>query len=68
LEAIIGQTIDVVLAETQITEFCRKVRESLDNCTFINKRLALDVLQVQVLATPEKVIISMAVKFRVHDH
>lgn len=61
LQTMKGQTIDVVLAETQITEFCRKVRESLDNCTFINKRLALDILQVQILATPEKVIINMAV-------
>ena len=37
------------------------IKKSLDDCSFINKRLALDSLQVQVIAVPDKITISMAV-------
>ena len=61
LTSIKAQTIDVDSLESELNEFCRKVRESLDNCSFLNKRLALDSLQVQVIATPAKIEIKMAV-------
>jgi hypothetical protein len=40
---------------------CRKVSKSLKRCTFSNKRLALDALQVRVVATRERVKVKMAV-------
>jgi site-specific DNA recombinase len=61
LISIKAQTIDIGSLESELNEFCRKVRESLDNCSFLNKRLALDTLQVQVIATPEKIDIQMTV-------
>jgi site-specific DNA recombinase len=61
LIAIKGQALDIDSMKPELDEFCLKVKESLDNCSFINKRLALDTLQVQVIATPEKIDITMSV-------
>ena len=60
--------MDVGSLEAEVGEFCQRVKESLDNCSFINKRLALDVLQVQVTATPDQVDIKIAVPPRVYGH
>ena len=48
------QMPDLASVEAQLNEFCYKVKQSLDDCTFQNKRLALTILDVQVIATPEK--------------
>lgn len=48
------QMPDLASVEAQLNEFCHKVKQSLDGCTFQNKRLALTILDVQVVATPEK--------------
>ena len=61
LASIKAQTVDIDSLESELNEYCRKVRESLDNCSFLNKRLALDSLQVQVTATPEKIDVKIAV-------
>ena len=59
--AIKKETLDVGSLEVEVKEFCRKLKDSLDNCSFINKRFALDVLQVQVVATPAQIDIKMVV-------
>lgn len=61
LSSIKAQTIDVDSLEKELTSFCDKVQKGLENCSFMNKRLALDILQVQVTATPGKINIKMAV-------
>jgi site-specific DNA recombinase len=61
LTSIKARTVDIGSLESEVNEFCRKARESLDNCSFLNKRLALDALQVQVVATPEKIDIEITV-------
>ncbi len=48
------QMPDLASVEAQLNEFCYKVKQSLDGYTFQNKRLALTILDVQVVATPEK--------------
>jgi len=48
------QMPDLASVEAQLNEFCYKVKQSLDGCTFQNKRLALTILDIQVVATPEK--------------
>ncbi len=55
------QKPDLASVEAQLNEFCYKVKQSLDSCTFQNKRLALTVLDVQVVATPEKLNIKAIV-------
>ena len=61
LTAIKAQAVNIASLETVLNRFCQKVKESLSNCSFINKRLALDILQVQVVATPEKLDIKAVV-------
>ena len=48
------QMPDLASVEAQLNEFCYKVKQSLDGCTFQSKRLTLTILDVQVVATPEK--------------
>ena len=48
------QMPDLASVEAQLNEFCYKVKQSLDGCTFQNKCLVLTILDVQVVATPEK--------------
>lgn len=61
LMSIKKETIDIDSLEEEVKQYCQQVKDSLDNCSFINKRIALDVLQVEVVATPEKYEIKMAV-------
>jgi site-specific DNA recombinase len=61
LTKIKEQTVDLASVETQLNEFCQKIKQSLDNCTLQTKRLALDILDVQVIATPEKLDIKAVV-------
>jgi site-specific DNA recombinase len=61
LTAIKKETIDIDSLEEEVRQYCQQVKDSLDNCSFINKRIALDVLQVEVVATPEKYDIKIAV-------
>jgi site-specific DNA recombinase len=61
LTAIKKETIDIKSLGVEVNEYCGQLKLSLDNCTFTNKRLALEVLKVQVIATPEKIDIKMSV-------
>jgi len=42
-------------AEIKLNEFCARVRENLAQCTIQDKRLALDALDIEVTATPERI-------------
>ena len=42
-------------AEIKLNEFCARVRENLAECTIQDKRLALDALDIRVIATPERI-------------
>jgi len=61
------QTVDINLADKQIREYCNKVKQNLDNCSFQNKRIALDALDIQVIATKDKVEIKASVPFEFDD-
>jgi site-specific DNA recombinase len=52
---------DLDSVEAQLQDFSQKVRIGLDNCDLKTKRLALDILDVQVIATPEKMTIKAIV-------
>ena len=38
--------------ETQLNEFCQKIKQSLDICNFQTKHLALDILDLPPLVVP----------------
>ncbi len=61
LMSIKKETIDIDSLEAEVKQYCQQVKDSLDICSFINKRIALDVLQVEVIATPEKYDVRIAV-------
>ncbi len=48
------QTVSLSAAEDQLNDFCSKVPTSLDTCTLETRRLALDILNAQVAANPQK--------------
>ena len=48
-------------AEIKLSEFCARVHRNLDKCTFKDKRLALDALDVRVVATQEHADIKGAI-------
>ena len=45
----------LVEAEIKLNEYCERVRQNLVECSLELKRLALDALDIQVIATPERV-------------
>ena len=47
----------------EIREYCDRVKQNLDNCSFENKRFALDTLDIKVVATNERVEIKASVPF-----
>jgi len=49
------QITKLVNAEIKLNEFCARVSQNLDKCTFKDKRLALDTLDVKVITTPDRV-------------
>lgn len=61
LELTERQEPDLASVEEQLDEFCLKVKRRLDGCSFMNKRCALEILTVQIIATPQKVEIKLAV-------
>ena len=48
-------------AEIKLSEFCSGVRKNLARCTTENKRLALDTLDIKVVATKESIEIEGAI-------
>ena len=42
-------------AEIKLNEFCETTCQNLERCTLQEKRLALDVLDIKVTATPEQI-------------
>ena len=55
------QLTKLVNAEIKLNEFCARVRQNLDKCTFKDKRLALDALDVKAVATQECIDIRGAI-------
>jgi len=51
-------------AEIKLNEFCSTVRHNLDNCSFQEKRLALDALAIKITATPQHVGIEAALPIK----
>ena len=43
----------LVKAEIKLIEYCERVRQNLDNCSFEDKRLALNALDIKVTAPPD---------------
>jgi site-specific DNA recombinase len=41
--------------EIKLNEFCERVHQNLGNCTIEDKRLALDALDIKVIATPDRI-------------
>ncbi len=58
---------DLVLMEQKIAEYCSNVARNLADCTFENKRLALDALSIKVVATPENFQITGTLPLAVDD-
>ncbi|MFC2062955.1 hypothetical protein ACFLS8_03330 [Chloroflexota bacterium] len=42
-------------AEVRLNEYCQRVSNNLDNLTFSEKRLALDALEVKVIADRDNI-------------
>lgn len=55
------QLPDLASIELQLNDFSKKIKLSLDNCDLKTKRLVLDILDVQILATPDKLDIKATV-------
>jgi hypothetical protein len=53
------QKLEVVSAKECLSEFCEIVRQSLNNCSLEDKRLALDALGIKVFATQDKIEIKL---------
>jgi seryl-tRNA synthetase len=41
--------------EIKLNEFCERVHQNLGNCTIEDKRLALDALDIKIIATPDRI-------------
>lgn len=55
------QLAKIAKAEVKLNEFCERVRQNLSQCTFADKRLALEALDIKVIATPEQIEIRGAI-------
>ena len=55
------QLAKLATAEIKLNDFCQRVRQNLSQCTFADKRLALEALDIKVIATPEQVEIKGAI-------
>ena len=67
LSKLSEQTANLASVEKQLNEFCLRVGENLDASTIQTKRLALDVFDVQVVATPEELVIEAVIP-RIYYH
>ena len=61
LEQRNGNGMDTISTQEQLDDFCARIQQNLNGCGFQEKRMALDALDVRVVATPEKVDIRLAV-------
>lgn len=50
---VINHAIDSSSVESKLNKFRKKVEANLDSFTLEQKRMALDALEVQVIATPD---------------
>lgn len=55
------QLTKLAKAEIKLNEFCQRVRLNLSECSFADKRLVLEALDIKVIATPEQVEIKGAI-------
>ena len=55
------QTVDIAKIESILNEFCGRVKLNLDSCDLQTKRLALDALDIQVIATDDSIDIRASV-------
>ena len=55
------EVVDIEDIEHRIDEFCQEAERNLDICTFETKRLALDILNIQVVATPKTIEVKVSV-------
>ena len=55
------QTIDLSSVELKLNKFRKKVKANLDSLTIEQKRMALDALEVNVIATPSNIEIKASV-------
>jgi site-specific DNA recombinase len=53
--------IDPIKAEAQIKEYCKRVKRNIKNCSYTDKRYALDALGVTVIATDDKIEVKISV-------
>lgn len=49
------QLDNLIDAEVKLNEYCERVKQNLANSSFEQKRLALDALSIQIMATPGQV-------------
>jgi site-specific DNA recombinase len=61
LSKSIEQRIDITEARKRIDQYCKRVKDNLDKFSLQSKKRALNALDVQVMAAPEKVKIRVAV-------
>jgi len=45
----------IVDAEIKLKEICQRVSQNLDNTTIQDKRLALDALDIRIIASPQQI-------------
>ncbi len=55
------QKLDLVSIEEQLEEFCNRVKQNLDGCGYVNKKLALEIFNTQIIAIPEHLDIKITV-------
>jgi site-specific DNA recombinase len=59
------QLTKIANAEIKLNEFCERVRQNLEKCTFQEKRLALDALDIKVVATQQGIDIKGSIPIKV---
>jgi len=64
LSELKGHIVDSTRLEAQIHDFCKRVKKNLDSCDLQTKRLVLDALDIQVIATRDKVDIKASVPLK----
>ena len=52
-------------AEIKLNEFCERVRQNLEQCTHQEKRLALDALDIKVVATQQGIDIKGSIPIKI---
>jgi site-specific DNA recombinase len=61
LSKLLEKRIDINDVKEKIHQYCKRVKTNLGKCSFSTKRQALNALDVQIIAVPEKMKIRVAV-------